>query len=146
MRSLARYACCRKEMLGWIHEKMATQESAPGGGKFFASSSTIAGNGASVCNDPCALGEDYSTVVGNGSWDNAHTSNPSSRAESQVLWCNTHNVQMGVWMAKLATLQLVQSVGARSMIGGPINQEARAPTPQGFPHIMLSVKRVKHNM
>ncbi len=25
-------------------------------------------------------------------------------AENQVLWCNMHNVQVGVWMAKLATL------------------------------------------
>jgi hypothetical protein len=49
-------------------------------------------------------------------------------------------------MVKLATLQLVQSIGARSMIRGPINQEAGAPPPQGFPHTMLSVKRVKHNM
>ncbi len=29
------------------------------------------------------------------------------RAENQMLWCNTHNVQMGVRMGKLATLQLV---------------------------------------
>jgi hypothetical protein len=29
---LARYACCGKEMLGWIREKMATQKSAPRGG------------------------------------------------------------------------------------------------------------------
>jgi hypothetical protein len=35
--------------------------------------------------------------------------------ESQVLWCNMHNVQVGVRMAKLTTLQLVQPVGARSM-------------------------------
>ncbi len=49
-------------------------------------------------------------------------------------------------MVELATLQLVQLVGARSMIGGPINQEAGAPPFQGFPHTMLSVKRVKHNM
>jgi hypothetical protein len=49
-------------------------------------------------------------------------------------------------MAKLATLQLVQSVNARSMTGGPINQEARALSPQGFPHTILSVKRVKHNI
>jgi hypothetical protein len=49
-------------------------------------------------------------------------------------------------MAKLATLQLVQLVGARSMIGGPINQKVGAPPLQGFPHTMLSVKTVKHNM
>jgi hypothetical protein len=35
-------------------------------------------------------------------------------AKSQVFWCNTHNIQMGVRMAKLATIQLVQPVGARS--------------------------------
>jgi hypothetical protein len=35
-------------------------------------------------------------------------------AESQVLWCNTHNVRVGVQMVKLAALQLVQSVGAKS--------------------------------
>jgi hypothetical protein len=28
------YVCYGKEMLGWIREKMATQESAPGGDKF----------------------------------------------------------------------------------------------------------------
>jgi hypothetical protein len=28
MGSRTHYACCGKEMLGWIHEKMATQESA----------------------------------------------------------------------------------------------------------------------
>jgi hypothetical protein len=30
------YACCGKEMLDWIREKLATQESALGGSKFFA--------------------------------------------------------------------------------------------------------------
>jgi hypothetical protein len=49
-------------------------------------------------------------------------------------------------MAKLATLQLMQSIGARSTKGSPINEETRAPPPLGFPHTMLSVKRVKHNM
>jgi hypothetical protein len=49
-------------------------------------------------------------------------------------------------MAKLATLQLVQPVDVRSMTRFLINQEARAPPPLGFPHTMLNVKRVKHNM
>jgi hypothetical protein len=31
-------------------------------------------------------------------------------------------------------------------LGGPISQEAKAPPPQGFPHIMLNVKNVKDNM
>jgi hypothetical protein len=68
-------------MLGWIREKMATQESAPRGGKFSASGSTVVGNGASACSDPCAPSKDYSTAVGNGSWNNAHTSDPSSKGE-----------------------------------------------------------------
>jgi len=49
-------------------------------------------------------------------------------------------------MAKLTMIQLVQLVGARSTKGGPINQETKAPPPPGFPHTMLSVKKVKHNM
>ncbi len=49
-------------------------------------------------------------------------------------------------MAKLATLQLVQSIGARSTMGGLINQEAKDPPPLSFPHTMLNVKRVKDNM
>ncbi len=35
MGNLARYACYGKEMLGWIREKMATQESALKGGSCF---------------------------------------------------------------------------------------------------------------
>ncbi len=67
-------------------------------------------------------------------------------AESQVFWCNTHNVQVGVRMAKLVTLQLVQSVGARFMTRGLLNQEVGAPPLPDFRHTMLNVKRVKHNM
>jgi hypothetical protein len=68
-------------MLGWIHEKMAIQESTLGGGKFSISGSIAVGNGASTCNDPCAPGGDCSTTARNGSWDNAHTLDPSSRGE-----------------------------------------------------------------
>ncbi len=57
---------------------MATQASTPRGGNFFASNSTVAGNDASTCNNLCTLGKDCSTVVGNGSWDNTHTSDLSS--------------------------------------------------------------------
>jgi hypothetical protein len=60
---------------------MATQESTPRGGRFFASSSTVIGNDILACNDPCALGRDCSTAVGNDSWDNAHTSDPFSKGE-----------------------------------------------------------------
>jgi hypothetical protein len=42
-------------------------------------------------------------------------------AKSQIPWCNTHNVQVGA-------------------------QEAGAPPFLGFPHIMLSVKKVKDIM
>jgi len=68
-------------MLGWICEKMAIQESTLGGGRFSASNSTIVRNGASTYNDSCAPGENYSTVVGNGSSDNTHTFDLSTRDE-----------------------------------------------------------------
>ncbi len=42
-------------------------------------------------------------------------------AKSQVPWCNAPNVRVGA-------------------------HEARAPPPSGFPHTMLSVKRIKDNM
>jgi hypothetical protein len=61
MGSLAHYACYGKEMLGWIRETMAIQESTPKGGRFSASGSTVIGNGASTCSDPCIPCEDYST-------------------------------------------------------------------------------------
>jgi hypothetical protein len=77
--------------------------STPGGGRFSASSLTIVGNGASVCSGSCiaswgacnsscatswrackgscVASEECSNVVGNGSWDNAHTSNLSNKSE-----------------------------------------------------------------
>jgi hypothetical protein len=61
MGSPTRYACYGKEMLGWIYEKMATHESALGGGKYSAFGSTVIGNGALAYNDPCAPWRDYST-------------------------------------------------------------------------------------
>jgi len=67
MGSLVRYAWCQKEMLGWIREKMAIQESALRGGKFFASNSTAGGNGALVYSNPCTLSEKYSAAAGNSS-------------------------------------------------------------------------------
>jgi len=68
-------------MLGWIHEKMVIQASTLGGGRFFASSSTVAGNNTSACNNSCVPGEDCSTFVGNGSWDNTHTFDLSNTDE-----------------------------------------------------------------
>jgi hypothetical protein len=68
-------------MLGWIREKMAIQALAPGSGRFSTSGSTVTKNGASTYSDSCILGEDYSIVVGNGSWGNAHTSDLSSTCE-----------------------------------------------------------------
>ncbi len=58
-------------MLGWIHEKMAIQESTPRGGKFFASGPT----------GPCVAGGDYLTTTRNDSWDNTCTSDLSSKGE-----------------------------------------------------------------
>ncbi len=68
-------------MLGSIREKMATQKSTPGGGRFFASGLTIVENDTSAYNDPCALGKDCLIAGGNGSWDNTHTSDLFSRGE-----------------------------------------------------------------
>ncbi len=61
--------------------------------------------------------------------------------ESQVFWCNSHNIRVGVQMVKLATVQLVQPVGVRSTIGGPIHQEAKAPPPLGFPPHNIECKK-----
>jgi hypothetical protein len=47
-------------MLGWIREKMAIQESAPGGGRFFTSDSIVIRNGPSrflTHNVECKKGE-----------------------------------------------------------------------------------------
>jgi hypothetical protein len=41
----------------------------------------ILGNGASTCNDSCAIGNDCSIAARNGSWGNTHTSDPSSMGE-----------------------------------------------------------------
>jgi hypothetical protein len=67
MGSPTRYACYEKKMLGWIHEKMATQESTPGGGRFSTFDSMVVENGTSTCNGSCITSEGYSTVAGNGS-------------------------------------------------------------------------------
>jgi hypothetical protein len=60
---------------------MVAPESASGDARFSASSSTTAGNDTSTCNNPCSLGGDCSTTARNGSWDNAHTSDPSSKGK-----------------------------------------------------------------
>jgi len=59
MGSPVRYACCGKEMLGWIREKMAIPESTPRGGRFFASGSIAVGNDISACSNPCPPSRDY---------------------------------------------------------------------------------------
>jgi hypothetical protein len=104
---------------------MVTQELTLRGGKFYAFDSTIIRNDASTYSDPCAPGEDCLTVVGNGSWDIAHTFDPSSRGERLGREPNTlvqHTQHTGgIWMAELATIQLVQPVGARSTKGNMIN-------------------------
>jgi hypothetical protein len=47
MGSPTHYACCGKKMLSWICEKMATQELAPGGGRFSTSDLTVIRNSPS---------------------------------------------------------------------------------------------------
>jgi hypothetical protein len=54
-------------MLGWIREKMDTQKSALGCGRFSTSSSTVVGNGVSTCSDSCAPSEVFSIAAGNDS-------------------------------------------------------------------------------
>jgi len=63
----AHYACCEKEVLSRIHEKMATPEFALGGGRFSTSDSTTVKNGTSAWSDLCAPIRDYSIVARNGS-------------------------------------------------------------------------------
>jgi hypothetical protein len=60
---------------------MATQKLTLGGGRFSTSNSTVVGNDTSTCIDSCAPGEDYLIAIGNGSWDNAHTSDPSNKGQ-----------------------------------------------------------------
>jgi len=60
---------------------MATLELAPRSGKFSTYGSITSGNGVSACNNMCVLGEDCLTIVGNSSWDNAHTFDPSSKGK-----------------------------------------------------------------
>jgi len=67
-------------------------------------------------------------------------------ANNQVPWCNAHYIQVGVQKAELATLQVVQLISTKFATRGSTNQEAWAPSPPGFPHTMLNVKKVKDNM
>jgi hypothetical protein len=53
-------------MLGWIREKMATRESAPGGGRSSTFGSIVVGNDASAYNGLCIIGGACSIAVGNG--------------------------------------------------------------------------------
>jgi hypothetical protein len=90
---------------------MAIQKSAPRGGKFFVFGSTTARNSASACSDPCALGGDCSTAIGNDSWDNAYTFDLSRRGERLGGKPNTFVQRTqrtgGAQMAKFVVLQLV---------------------------------------
>ncbi len=40
----------------------------------------------------------------------------------------------------------MKSIGPKYVVRGPTNEEAAPPPPLGFPHTMLSVKRVKDNV
>jgi len=53
---MASPACYGKEMLGWIHEKMAIQELALKGGRLFSFDLISVRNGALTCNSMCAVG------------------------------------------------------------------------------------------
>jgi hypothetical protein len=120
MGSPARYACCGKEMLGWIRKKMATLELTPRGERLSASGSITAGNDTLACSDPCAPSGDYWITLG-------------------IVLGSTH-------IHPTCLARLVQPVGGRFTMRGPINQEVRISPPLGFPHTMLNIKKVKDNM
>jgi hypothetical protein len=105
-------------MLGWIRKKMVIPKLALRGGRF-------SGNGASACNDPYVLGRDCQSSLGMVPRTMHIFPTCLTRVrgwvESQVPWCNVHNVWVGT-------------------------QEVGASPPLGFPHPMLSVKRVKDNL
>ncbi len=86
------------------------------------------------------------TILGTTHIHLTHPVGVKGKAESQVLWCNAHNVRVGVRMAELAALQLMQLVDTRSTTRGPTNQEVGAPPPPGFPTKLLNVEKVKDNM
>jgi hypothetical protein len=92
----------------------------------------------------------YQLPLGTTPWPtHIHLTCPTwvkSLAENQVLWFTVHYIQVGARMAELTALQLMQSVGTRSMMRGPTNQEVGAPPPPSFPHTMLGVERMKDNM
>jgi hypothetical protein len=111
MRSPTRYACYKKEMLGWIREKMATQESTLGGGRFFTSGQSpleMAPLLASICALHVGTAQlPLGTVSGTTHIHLTRLTGVKGWVESQVLWCNAHNIQVGALLAKLATLQLM---------------------------------------
>jgi hypothetical protein len=61
------------------------------------------------------------TILGTTHIHLTHLVGVKGKAESQVLWCNAHNVRVGVRMVKLVALQLMQLVSTRSAARGPIN-------------------------
>jgi len=61
------------------------------------------------------------TVPGTTHIHSTHLTRVRGWAESQVLWCNARNTQVGAQMVKLAMLQLVRLVSARATTGGSIN-------------------------
>jgi hypothetical protein len=119
-------------------KKMATQESALGGGRFLPlvqsslktapQLATTRAFQAGTTQSPLGM------VPGTTHIHPTHLAGVKGWVESQILWCNVHNVWVGAQIAKLAALQLMQLVGVRS------RQEARStrrlgPTPSRFsPH------------
>jgi hypothetical protein len=81
-----------------------------------------------------------------------------SPLETTLQLAMTRALQVGTTQPPLGTVfgsthihpthlaRLVQSAGGRSTTRGLINQEVVTPSPPGFPHTMLNVKRVKDNM
>ncbi len=81
-----------------------------------------------------------------------------SPLETTFQLVTTHALQVGTIELPLGTVpgsthihptylaRLVQPIGGRYKMRGPINQEVGTPPFPGFPHTMLNVKKVKDNM
>jgi len=81
-----------------------------------------------------------------------------SPLESTFQLAMTHALQAGTTQLPLGIVlgsthihptrlaRLVQTIGGRSTMRGPINQKVSTPPPPSFPHTMLNVKMVKDNM
>jgi hypothetical protein len=125
MGSPARYACCRKEMLvGSVKKWLLKNQPQEVAGFLLLVQPPLKTAPQLTVTRALQAGTTQlplGTIPGTSHIHPTRLAKVRGWAESQVLWCNAHNIQVGAQMVKLAALQLMQSVGARSMTGGLIN-------------------------